>query len=152
MKTIKNQHGFTVLELLFIVVVIGLLAALVLSTRASVMRNQRDQQRRSDIQAISKQLENYNVENSNYPTLADLNSPTWRTANMKALDTNVLRDPSSATSLLVAKPAAKAYSYDATAADGGPCDNKTKFCAHYTLTATLEGPGLQKTFVKSSLN
>ncbi len=146
-----NQRGFTVVELLLVIVAIGLLGFLVFSTYAGVQRNQRNNTRKKDIQTIYKQLEDYSVENSRYPTLTDLNNSVWRTANMKALDASTLRDPSSGAGQLVAKPTAKAYSYEVTAADGNACDNKIKVCAHYTLTATLEGTPVA-TFVKSSLN
>lgn len=133
------------------IVAIGVLGALVFSTYAGVRRNQHNQQRQTDIQAIYKQLESYYVVNSDYPTLADINSPAWRATNMKALSSAALRDPSSKSDLLVAEPTAKAYSYDVTAADGSDCNNQTRVCAHYTLTATLEGRNAG-TYVKSSLN
>ena len=148
-----KQSGFTILELLLIIVAIGVLGALVFSTYASVQRNRRNQERQRDIQDAYQQLENYYVasDSSRYPTLRDLNTPTWRMSNMKTLDRESLRDPASRLYTLVAKPMKDAYSYDVTAADGSPCDNQNKVCAHYTLTATLE-KSAQKTFVKSSLN
>lgn len=147
----KREDGFTVLELVAVVVVIGVLLALVFATYTSVQRNQHNQERRRDIQDIYQQLEAYYVENSKYPTLADMNNATWRTDNMKTLNKESLRDPSSSSYKLVAKPTKDAYSYDVTAADGGSCDNKTRICGHYTLTATLQDSS-PDTYVKSSLN
>ena len=147
----RNQHGFTILEILLVLVIIGLLGTLVFSTYAGIRRSQRNQERHRDIQDIYQQLEAYDVENAKYPTIANINDSTWRATNMKTLDKESLRDPSSKAYALVAMPTKNAYSYEVVAADGTPCDNAAKPCAHYTLTATLEGNGMG-TFVKSSLN
>ena len=80
-----------------------------------------------------------------------MNNSAWVKTNMKTLDREALRDPSSISYQLVAKPAKDVYAYDVTAADAAACDNDKKICAHYSLTATLENSA-QKTFVKSSLN
>lgn len=147
----SKQSGFTILEMLLVVVVIGLLVAIIFSTIAGVRRNERNQERRRDIQDVYQQLEAYYVEDAKYPTLADMNSTSWLAVNMKTLNKESLRDPSSKSYDLVATPMKDAYAYQVTAADGTACDNITKPCAHYTLTATLEGEG-QGTVVKSSLN
>ena len=151
MGRFKRQHGFTVLEILLVIVAIGLLATIIFSTIAGVRRNQRNQERRRDIQDVYQQLEAVYVDNTKYPTLSQLNDPNWRAINMKTLSKESLRDPSSKSYLLVATPTKNAYSYQVTAADGSACDNITKPCAHYTLTATLEGNN-QPPFIKSSLN
>jgi type II secretory pathway pseudopilin PulG len=150
-RTLQNQSGFSVLELTLIVVVICLLGALVVSTNAGIRRNQRNQERRRDIQDLHQGLEQFNVENSKYPTLADMNKDGWAEANMKTLEKEFLRDPSSKSYNLAAKPTKALYAYQVTAADGSACDNGPKACVHYTLTATLEGD-TEPAFVKSSLN
>jgi type II secretory pathway pseudopilin PulG len=150
-RKIRRQGGFSVLELLLIVVVIGLLAAVVVSTYAGIRRNQRNQERRRDVQDIYQLLEAYDVENGKYPTLANMNSNTWLTANLKTLNPESLRDPSSKSYALVSAPAKNAYAYVVTATDGSACDDTVKACAHYTITATLEGSN-EPPFVKSSLN
>lgn len=147
----KQQAGFTIIELLVATVLVGLLIALIVSTHASIQRNQRNQAREDAINDISQQLESYYVENSEYPTLADMNNTNWLAINLKSLNHNDLRDPSAKSYQLVMLPARDVYSYDVTASDGSTCNNTSKLCAHYTLTATLENSA-QKTFVKSSLN
>jgi prepilin-type N-terminal cleavage/methylation domain-containing protein len=148
---LTSQHGFTIIELMVALVVVGLLVALIVSTHASVERNQRNQTRENDISNIYEQLEAYYVDNSQYPTLADMNNPAWLAINMKNLNTGDLRDPSGKNETLVSYPAKNVYSYDVTSTDGSVCNDTTKICAHYTLTATLED-SFTKTFVKSSLN
>jgi prepilin-type N-terminal cleavage/methylation domain-containing protein len=148
----KHQSaGFTIIELLAVIVIIGILLALVVSSYASIQRDQRNQDRQQDINQIYEQLEAYYVENSKYPTLANINNLNWVAINMKTLDKSALKDPSSNSYLLVAKPTKDAFAYTVMSSAGTTCNNVTVICAHYTLTATLEASAL-KTYVKTSLN
>lgn len=146
--TLKSkQQGFTIVELLIVIVVIGILAALVITTFTGIQQKARNTERQTDIKAIHGQVEAYYAQNGKYPTLANLNDSTWRTANIKGLDVDALQDPKGAAATLVATPAANAYSYAVTPAN---CDNGAGGdCTTYTLTATYEGGG---TFAKSNLN
>jgi prepilin-type N-terminal cleavage/methylation domain-containing protein len=150
-KPNKNQTGFTMLELVVVIVIIGILTALFVSTYAGIQRNDRNQTRRSNVQEIYQQLEAYYVEDSKYPTLNDMNSSSWVQTNMKTLDSSSLQDPSGVSKNLVARPQPDAYAYQVSSASGAGCNDTTTPCAHYTLTATLEDSA-EKTFVKSSLN
>lgn len=156
----KKQSGFTIVELLIVIVVIGILALLVITTFTGIQEKARNTERTTDIKAIHGQVEAYYAQNGRYPTLDDLNSHTWRDSNMKGLDGEALKDPKgtgtgTATSdtapyQLAGSPAASVYSYQVYASDGvSACDNSTTDCAKYTLTATYEGGG---TFVKNALN
>jgi type II secretion system protein G len=145
----RKQQGFTIVELLIVIVVIGILAALVITTFTGIQQKARNTERTTDIKAVHGQVEAYYAQNGKYPTLANLNDSTWRTTNMKGLDSEALKDPKGSAQTLVASPAANSYAYDVTASDGTACDNTTKDCAQYTLTATYEGGG---TFSKSNLN
>jgi len=150
----QKQHGFTIVELLIVIVVIGILAALVITTFTGIQQKARNTERQTDIKALYGQVEAYYAQKGNYPTLANINDATWRGSNMKGLDKEAIRDPkdASATPALAAAAGANAYSYDVKATDGTACDNVPttgKDCAQYTLTATLEGGG---TFAKTNLN
>lgn len=147
----QQQAGFTLLELLVVLVIIGLLLAIVGASYAGIQRNQHNQERERDIQDLSLELEYYYAANTKYPTLSELNTASWVAANLKDFDRQWLRDPSSKSYTLVATPKVNTYAYDVTAADGSTCDNINTICAHYTLTATLDGSA-QKTYVKTSLN
>jgi len=140
--------GFTIVELLIVIVVIGILAALVVVTYSGIQAKARDTERKTDIKALHGQLEAYQAQNGKYPTLANVNDPTFRSTNMKGLDAAALADPKNpASQTLVAAPAANAYAYAVAPA---ACDNGAGGdCTSYTLTATLEGGG---TYVKQSLN
>ena len=150
-KIRSNQHGFTIIELVVVIVIIGILGAFFYSTHASFERTARNNERRRDIDDLYQQLEAYNVEHSQYPTLADMNNASWVKTNMKTLNRESLRDPSSTSYALVARPEKDAYAYQVSGANGAGCNDTTTPCEHYTLTATLENSA-QKTYVKSSLN
>lgn len=150
-----NKQGFTIVELLIVIVVIGILAALVITTFAGIQQRARNTERQTDIKALHGQIEAYYAQNGKYPTLANLNDATWRAANMKGLDQEALRDPKAAAGsyTVAATAAANTYSYDVKAADDTACDNTTKDCAKYTLTATYEGTvSGSTTFTKINLN
>lgn len=149
MTSLRNKtSGFTIIELLIVIIVIGILATLVITTFSGIQQNARNRTREADTNALHGHLEFYFGQQGNYPTLANLNDATWRAANLQGLDSEALTDPQDSSSgALVAAPAAGAYSYEATPAN---CDNATNGdCTAYTLTATLEG---EAAFVKNSLN
>jgi type II secretion system protein G len=150
MKMHRKEQGFTIVELLIVIVVIGILAGLVITTFTGIQQKARNTERQTDIKAIYGQVEAYYAQNGKYPTLTNLNDATWRASNMKGLETEALRDPKSASYNLVTTTAANVYSYAVFAADGvTACDNSTTDCAVYTLTGTYEGGG---SFAKTNLN
>ncbi|MAF20834.1 MAG: hypothetical protein CMI55_04100 [Parcubacteria group bacterium] len=67
MIKIKNNSGFTLLELLIVVFIIGLLAVLVLVNISNVRSKSRDSSRVADIQAIQNGLAMYETNNQAYP-------------------------------------------------------------------------------------
>jgi general secretion pathway protein G len=150
MKTTSKQRGFTIVELLIVIVVIGILAALVITTFSGIQQKARDTERQTDIKAIYSQIEAYYAQNGKYPALGNLNDNTWRSSNMKGLDKEALRDPRNSSYQLVGALAANVYSYAVFASDGTTaCDDTNTDCAVYTLTATLESGGI---FSKTNLN
>lgn len=135
----QRQSGFTIVELLIVIVIIGILATLVIVTFSGVQQRARDSERKTDINALAGQLEASYANLGTYPTLAGLNSAARRAALEIRLDTKALADPSNpGTQTLAATPAAGTYSY-ATTGCTGALDTDT--CTGYTLTATLEQAG-----------
>lgn len=68
----KNKYsGFTIVELLIVVVVIGVLAALVLNSFSSAQARARDTSRITKLNAIKKAIEGYYAENGRYPEIQD---------------------------------------------------------------------------------
>jgi prepilin-type N-terminal cleavage/methylation domain-containing protein len=155
----QNNRGFTVIELLVVIIVLCILSMFVALAYSGVQAKNRNVERHKDIDGLKSQLEAYYAESNIYPTLSDINNPTWREQNLKKVTGGTVEDPSwkdtvtacvtGGKAVLANAPGAKCYSYQVTGSDGNSCNNSTNICAHYTLTATLEGGG---TYVKSSLN
>jgi prepilin-type N-terminal cleavage/methylation domain-containing protein len=137
----KRDKGFTIVELLIVIVVIGILALLVITTYSGIQAKARNAKRESDIKALQTQIEAFFSQNGYYPSNTDMNSQAWLATNMKSLDQEALIDPSSATNskTLATAPAAKVYSYAVTDSNGNSCEAQDTNCAKYTLTATYEG-------------
>jgi type II secretory pathway pseudopilin PulG len=144
-----RQYGFTSIELLLVLLRIGALSALILSSRAGIQQNKHNTERQTDIKELRDGLEGYFAVSNHYPTLAELNSSEWRTAHLKALEPGVFKDPAGTSDQLVSQPQADRYAYTVTSASGTTCGTVQDPCAQYTLTATLEGGGV---YTKNSLN
>lgn len=147
--TTRTQRGFTIIEIFVILVIIGILLSLLFVTHAGISQRERNTERQRDIGELRDEIESYYSQYNKYPTLSELNDTAWRKSNLKGIDHEILRDPSSKSYSFAAKPTKKIYAYTVTSASGTSCDNKKTDCTQYTLTATLEGGG---TFVKNNLN
>ena len=90
-----KQQGFTVIELLIVVLVIGILATLVIVTYSGIQVKNRDAKRRNDVEAIAMQLEVYNASHGAYPALSELSNGTWVQKNLKNLNSDHLKAPGS---------------------------------------------------------
>ncbi len=157
----KHQSGFTLVELLIVIVVIGILATLVISTYGGIQQKARNTTRQTDISTLQAHLEAYFAQQGNYPTLADMQNRSWIKSNLKSLDVGNLQDPSWSIALTCkdnngnaivsgtnpGKPGC--YAYVVTNDSGTACDNSTTNCTKYTLIANNEGGG---NYQKSSLN
>src|SRR6478752_2117955 len=73
----RKQGGFTLLELLIVIVIIGILALLIIPNITSAPKKARDTKRKTDITTVRKGLEEYFVNNNVYPNaLSDLTTGT----------------------------------------------------------------------------
>ncbi|PIZ61957.1 hypothetical protein COY17_03330 [Candidatus Saccharibacteria bacterium CG_4_10_14_0_2_um_filter_52_9] len=137
----KHNQGFTIVELLIVIVVIGILALLVITTYSGIQQKARNSKRQADMNSVQTQLEAYFQNSGYYPSRADMNDGTWLSTNMKSLDQNALVDPSNATQskTLLAAAAAKSYAYAPLNSSDASCEADDTTCAKYTLTATFEG-------------
>jgi len=92
-KQTNFEKGFTLLELLVVIVVIGILALLVIPNLTSAPKKARDTDRKTDLGAIQKGLEEYFLSNSAYPaaltTLTTLTPPILKTLPTDMLNTGV---------------------------------------------------------------
>lgn len=63
----RNNQGFTLLELLLVIVIMGVLATLMIGNFLTSIKKGRDSKRKQDIQAVQKALELYYADNQSYP-------------------------------------------------------------------------------------
>jgi len=145
-----KQQGFTVIELLIVVLVIGILATLVIVTYSGIQVKNRDSKRRNDVEAIAMQLEVYNASHGAYPALSELSNGTWVQKNLKNLNSDHLKAPGSKNSDSISSIlSATSYQYVPGPAD---CTTAKATCTTFTLTAKPESSTAQPIVVKNVSN
>jgi len=89
----QTQKGFTLLELLVVISIIGILMAAAGASFSNAQKSSRDARRKADLKAISTALESYYADNNTYPTD---NSCNPREAYLPAGMPTDPKDPTSA--------------------------------------------------------
>jgi type II secretory pathway pseudopilin PulG len=138
MKHKNKQAGFTIVELLIIIITVGIVLGIAITTFTDVRRKRHNSERQQDIKTLQHTIEDYYSQTERYPSLAQINDAAWRNKNLKSLQDSDLTDPSGKRTLLTPLPVAGAYSYQPTTSDDKSCDNITADCMKYVLTATQE--------------
>ncbi len=139
----QKSKGFTIVELLIVIVVIAILATLVIVTFTGIQQRARDSKRQTDVNALDAHLEAFYADNGYYPSLADLQDPTFVSGQLKGLDPSALTDPKggamydSGTSTPTAGK--YAYNYDTTGCTNTTKTSSSNQCTGFTLSANLEG-------------
>lgn len=146
----RKEKGFTIVELLIVIVVIGILAAIVIVTFTGVQKKARDSERTTDVNNVYSQLEVFFADKTYYPTLAQLaTSQAGRdTIGLGSIKNDILTPPgATAVAVVASGTATNNYQYVVTPSG---CDNTgSNLCTGYVLTSTLEAGG---TFVKNGSN
>lgn len=153
LKTNIKQKGFTIVELLIVIVVIGILAMLVLNTFNGVQQKARDTERQTDATSIAKQLEAYYATNGGYPQWSQFGAtPTTASTLLKGTSVNAYSAPGrTSMDLANAVSASKdAYGYQAwTDSTRSTACSTNDACQAFDLTYFKENGGAQ---VIKSLN
>lgn len=72
-KKTRSERGFTIVELLIVIVVIGILAAIIIVAYNGVTNRAKASKAQSAAQTVIKKAEAYNAEQGSYPdTLSDM--------------------------------------------------------------------------------
>lgn len=70
-KNKQKQSGFTIVELLIVIVVISILAAITVVAYNGVQQRARDSGRMQKLRDIAKSIELYKIDNGRYPQIQD---------------------------------------------------------------------------------
>ena len=144
MKYPRNQQGFTVPELLLVIVMVIILASLVLTNFQAAKAKQRDTQRVNDVNTMYGQIEAYFNANNAYPATFS--------AKTLGIQENNLQDPNGH-SVVIHSPVADAVAAQqvanpkSTSASSylyipypAGCTNKANNCTGYILKTYIEKP------------
>jgi Tfp pilus assembly protein PilE len=94
-----KKSGFTVVELLIIIVAIALLVTISIIAFSNVQGRARDAKRVQDIATIKKKLELFHAENGYYPNTTQMSDATFRRDTLKIPDSTA-QAPGSNSSLI----------------------------------------------------
>jgi len=140
---IYRKQGFTIVEVIIVVIVIGILASLATFAFVQVQTNVRNNERTADISVIADGLERYYRKNGAYPSCTAMTQSASTVATLLDIPAETLAAPTAASgtnsitgcSLLVGSgDDVYAYIGDPTTA----C-TANQFCYEYTLQYRLEG-------------
>jgi len=146
----KPGDGFSTFELLIIFVVAALLATFVASKYSAVRQARHDEKRKNDVASIQLAIQSYWAQTGNFPSLAQMNDPSFQKKSLNNLQTSAIRDPlwsaknkfcrSNGSPVFEnsSSPNKGCYGYSALPAG---CDNKATACSGYLLNARLETGG-----------
>ena len=94
-KKIKQQSGFTIIELIIVIVIIAILATISSLSYEKILGNVRNSQRASNAKVLAEALEKYYDQNGEYPGCATMTNSDLSvvTSALKGLNAKVLTAP-----------------------------------------------------------
>jgi prepilin-type N-terminal cleavage/methylation domain-containing protein len=112
----QKNNGFTIVELLIVIVVIGILAAITMVAYNNIKAQATDAERKTDIDSVSKALAQFRIDNEYYPRYDDIaaNTQTWIKANLPGIKSDAFVAPGGTDGNSFGNstgPAINAYSY-----------------------------------------
>lgn len=150
-----SPKGFTLIELMVVIAIIGVVFSIIITSAALVRKNSQDAQRQSDLRSIQSALEQYNADQTFYPTTSSMGTLA---TTLNQLD-NTVGNPSPPSSKRIylgtipKDPTGGTYAYYAVSVDASnnaivdnTCNNITSglsvgtspvFCTKYCLYAKL---------------
>jgi prepilin-type N-terminal cleavage/methylation domain-containing protein len=143
----KAKSGFTILELLVVITIIGILTTITIISYSVIQANSRDSQRSSKVTVIAEALEKYYDKNGEYPSCAAMSAqPTTVLSNtLPGIDPTALTFPkttSGTNSILPNCNDLNSNSGDVIAYIGdGSSTCQTQDCLQWTIKYKQEGSG-----------
>ena len=139
----KTTSGFTIVELLIVIVVIGILAAITIVAFNGVQVRARDTERTTDIKQLHKALEMFYIEKGYYPAVSDVRDATFR-ADVLNIPESAVKPPGSNSTISYCWAAnVNSYCYVGRADPANPsasfdCGTAGEHCVGYTISYRLE--------------
>lgn len=136
----NKQVGFTIVELLIVIVVIGILAAITIVAYNGIQKRASDTRRQSDIGIIAKALELYYIDNGRYPagngsTTINVSWSTTADASWQNLATAL-------------RPYVASLPSDPISSPGVPVTGSSGYnYAYYSNNGTFCGAGVGKMYI-----
>ena len=137
------HRGFTIVELLIVIVVIAILAAITIVAYNGIQASARDAERVSDMNALQKKLEIFYAKTGYYPNSAQMSDTTFRTQTLQIED-GIYRSPSGGAVGYCWSASVNQYCYVArrpTGAPAGDCTGSvdaTEQCVSYQFSYRKE--------------
>lgn len=85
-NSVKPNRGFTLIEILVVLTVVGVLSGLMFTTTVAIQRRSRDERRLADLSSLKAALQRYHVDQGFYPADHQVNSSPG--LNLSALKGN----------------------------------------------------------------
>ena len=130
----KAQKGFTIIELLIVIAIIGILAGLVLNNFQGAQAKARDVQRKSRTNSIYGKLEEYYNNNAGYP------DGNFTAATLAGIDADALKDTNGAAptyTFQIAPTAPTAPTLPTSSTSGGQFFYQAYGCVNATAQVTI---------------
>ncbi len=143
----NDTSGFTFIEILIMLVLVGVLITVVVLDYSGAKARSRNDTRTAAVKTLRDYVEIFYSQNTYYPSLSDMNSPSWVALNLKSVKQSMYADPSwtahnkactqNGEPILIRKSQPGCYGYNPTNS-GVSCETNDTSCSDYTITATLE--------------
>lgn len=132
-KIIIMPKGFTLIEVLVAITIVGIVFGVIITSGSALQRNSRDTQREVDLRNLQSALQQYYADQNYYPASLTLSTP------------NPLKSPDNTKTYINVTPtdpqignSQYCYSAQATRSILTGCDNSSTKCHYYLLCAAQE--------------
>lgn len=154
-----NRRGFTIIELIIVITVMGILLTLAVVNLRSTQVNARDDERKTDIANVAVQLESFYTSGTDGSTSLGRYPSTYLIGHEQTLlrdvDPKSLATPGASTSSLVVatnntqttvgiapQPTISQYVYQSLQSDDSLCTTEVQECKKFNLFYRLETDNL----------
>lgn len=134
----RGNEGFTIVELLIVIVIIGILVTLVIIGYNGIQSRARDADRASDISTLKKKLEVFYAINGYYPSAYDMTSSIFRRSQLDIKD-DVITPAGSSSKITYCWPGQVVrYCYSGKTATNTNCVANGLQCVNYWINYRTE--------------